>query len=125
MWQELTDQTVCVVVGAALPRTVRIAEVTAIPVCSLSFLCIAISRPWSYVMLSRMGSATLSSLSVKGCSTLPVRAGLGCGRLMSISSRLVRPVIDAARGRSPDAEVLPLQACQCHKVFRLKLALVQ
>ena len=60
------------------------------PVCSLSFLCILISRPWSYVMLRRIGCAMPNSLSVKACKTLAALAGLNCGSLTSITNRLVR-----------------------------------
>jgi hypothetical protein len=63
---------------------------TAILLRLLSSLCIAISRPCPYVMLSRMGTAMRKSLSEKACIPLAALAGLNSGSLLRISSRLVR-----------------------------------
>ena len=63
---------------------------TAILVFWVSCLCSAISLPWSYVMLWRMGWAMPSSLSVKAYMTLTALAGWNSGSLTSMSKRLVR-----------------------------------
>ncbi|HAX21058.1 MAG TPA: hypothetical protein DCY64_12345 [Hydrogenophaga sp.] len=62
---------------------------TATPLRLLSSLCIAISRPWSYVKLWRMGAAIPSSLSEKDYNMLVALAGLNSGSLMSMSNLLV------------------------------------
>ena len=53
----------------------RSQKYTAIHVRLLSSLCIVISRPWSNVMLKRMGCAMPSNLFVKVANTLAVLTG--------------------------------------------------
>ncbi len=88
--QILANQAVGVLVGASLPQAVRIAEVHGHP-CFLGQLIV--HRHLTPLVIGHAqphGLRNAEQLVSEGLNTLAALAGLGCGSLMSINSRLVR-----------------------------------
>jgi hypothetical protein len=124
----LPQQAVGVLVGAALPRTLRVAEYTWTPLSTLSLACSAISAPWSQVSERRScsGSSPIAAaIASRTCSApWPVTGGpfLVCGAsrspvggsCSSIVKRLARstsvPIAeDPSRGSGrPPSDPAPL-----------------